>query len=227
LSGFVSFESPWNRQFGVRRPGRIVCVGRNYAAHVQEEEAALPAQPLLFAKLSNAVIGPEEPIVLPRASTHVDAEAELALVIGKTARTVTSANALSVLAGYTAANDVSARDLQFADGQWFRGKGFDTFCPIQPEVEPLTSLEPALAVRQTLNGTVLQDGNTSDLIFGVATLVAYVTRVLTLERGDLILTGTPDGVGYFRDPPVALAAGDSVEVAVEGVQPLLNSVVSE
>jgi 5-carboxymethyl-2-hydroxymuconate isomerase len=221
-----SFATSWAHQFGVRRPGRIVCVGRNYAAHAQEEGAQAPSEPLLFAKLSNTVIGPDEPIVLPAASRHVDAEAELALVIASACRDLSAERAASVIAGYTAANDVSARDLQFADGQWFRGKGYDTFCPIQPAVAPLQELAPALSVVQLLNGEVLQDGNTSELIFGLAAIVSYVSQVLTLERGDVILTGTPDGCGYFRDPPLALAAGDTVEVRVGGVPSLSNPVVS-
>jgi 2,4-diketo-3-deoxy-L-fuconate hydrolase len=221
-----AFETAWNRSFGVRRPERIVCIGRNYAAHADEQGAELPPAPLLFAKLANTVVGPGEPIVLPAASRHIDSEAELALVIGRQARRVTPERALEVLAGYTAANDVSARDFQHGDGQWFRGKGYDTFCPIQPEVAPLDTLEPELDVRQTLNGTVLQDGNTRDLIFGLATLVAYVTEAVTLERGDVILTGTPDGVGVFRDPPVTMKAGDTVEVTVDGVPPLANPVAA-
>jgi 5-carboxymethyl-2-hydroxymuconate isomerase len=221
----TAFERAWNAQFGVRRPGRIVCLGRNYAAHAAEEGVELPPEPLLFAKLSNTVVGPGEPIVLPAESSHVDAEAELALVIAKPARRVPPEGVAAVLAGYTAANDVSARDLQYRDGQWFRGKGFDTFCPIDTDVVRLDSLEPELAVRQLLNGTVLQDGNTRDFMFGVATVVAHVSNVLTLERGDVILTGTPDGVGYFRDPPVALTDGDVVEIAVEGAPPLTNPVV--
>jgi 2-keto-4-pentenoate hydratase/2-oxohepta-3-ene-1,7-dioic acid hydratase in catechol pathway len=221
----TAFHDSWSRQFGVRRPGQIVCVGRNYAAHAQEEGADLPTEPLLFAKLPNSVIGPGEPIVLPGVSSHVDAEAELALVISRPARAVSPEQVLSVLAGYTAANDVSARDLQFADGQWFRGKGYDSFCPIQPDLAPLLDLEPRLSVMQLVNGAVLQDGNTGDFIFGLATLVSYITQVVTLERGDVILTGTPDGVGYFRDPRVALAPGDTVAVEVEGVAPLINPVL--
>jgi 2-keto-4-pentenoate hydratase/2-oxohepta-3-ene-1,7-dioic acid hydratase in catechol pathway len=222
----TAFETAWNRSFGVRRPERIVCVGRNYAAHADEEGVELPPAPLLFAKLANTVVGPGEPIVLPAGSSHVDAEAELTLVVGRQARRVPPERAAEVLAGYTAANDVSARDFQYADGQWFRGKGYDSFCPIQPEVAPLESLEPALDVRQLLNGTVLQDGNTRDLIFGIAALVAYVTDVVTLERGDVILTGTPDGVGYYRDPRVALRAGDVVEVTVDGIPALANPVAA-
>ena len=220
------FEDAWNRQFGVRRPERIVCVGRNYAAHAQEEGADLPSEPLLFAKLSNAVVGPGEPILLPRESGHVDAEAELALVVAKPARRIAPEDAASVLAGYTAGNDVSARDLQFGDGQWFRGKGYDTFCPLGTDVVALETLEPDVAVRQLLNGDVLQDGNTRDFIFGLRTLVAYITNVVTLERGDVILTGTPDGVGYFREPRVALRDGDAVEVVVGDAPPLQNPVAA-
>ena len=222
----TDFNASWTRQFGVPRPGRIVCVGRNYAAHAQEEGADLPTAPLLFAKLANTVIGPGEAIAIPAESTHVDAEAELALVIGTAARDVTPENAASVIAGYTAANDVSARDFQFGDGQWFRGKGIDTFCPIQHEIAPLADLSPSLSVIQRLNGETLQHGDTSDFIFPIAVLVAYITKVVTLERGDVILTGTPDGVGYFRDPKVTLVAGDEVEVEVQGIPPLRNPVVT-
>jgi 2-keto-4-pentenoate hydratase/2-oxohepta-3-ene-1,7-dioic acid hydratase in catechol pathway len=222
----MGFEQTWNRQFGVRRPGRIVCIGRNYAAHAEEEGVELPPEPLLFAKLSNTVIGPGEPIVLPPETGHVDAEAELALVIASPARRVAPEDAAYVLAGYTAANDVSARDLQYSDGQWFRGKGFDTFCPIGAEVVPLATLEPELAVRQLLNGALLQEGNTSDFIFGIAVVVAHVSNVVTLERGDVILTGTPDGVGYFRDPRISLEDGDVVEVSVDGAPALSNPVVA-
>jgi 2-keto-4-pentenoate hydratase/2-oxohepta-3-ene-1,7-dioic acid hydratase in catechol pathway len=222
-----ALEHAWTREFGVRRPERIVCVGQNYRAHIEEQGGEVATAPILFAKLSNTIVGPGDPIVLPAASSHVDAEAELALVIGKTASHVTPEDAASVLAGYTAANDVSARDFQFGDGQWFRGKGCDTFCPIGVEVAPLETLEPELRVQQLLNDDVLQDGNTSDFIFGLRTLVAYISSVITLERGDLILTGTPDGVGYFREPRIALRQGDSVEVRVEGVPPLTNAVVAE
>jgi 2-keto-4-pentenoate hydratase/2-oxohepta-3-ene-1,7-dioic acid hydratase in catechol pathway len=222
----TDFEVSWARQFGVRLPGRIVCVGRNYAAHAQEQGVELPTAPLLFAKLSNTVIGPGEAIAIPADSAHVDAEAELALVIGTTARDVTPENAASVIAGYTAANDVSARDFQFGDGQWFRGKGIDTFCPIQHEVAPLRDLTPSLSVIQRLNGEVLQHGDTSDFIFPIAVLVAHITKLITLERGDVILTGTPDGVGCFRDPPITMVAGDVVEVEVQGVPALGNPVVA-
>jgi 2,4-didehydro-3-deoxy-L-rhamnonate hydrolase len=221
-----AFERAWNAQFGVRRPGRIVCLGRNYAAHAEEEGVELPPEPLLFAKLSNTVVGPGEPIVLPAGSGHVDAEAELALVLAKPARGVAPEDAADVIAGYTAANDVSAREFQYRDGQWFRGKGFDTFCPLGDEVVPLPTLEPAFAVRQLLNGELLQDGNTSDFIFGIAAVVAYVSNVVTLERGDVILTGTPDGVGYFREPRVSLGDGDTVEIHVEGAPPLSSPVVA-
>ena len=220
----TAFETAWNRSFGVRRPERIVCVGRNYAAHADEEGADLPAAPLLFAKLANTVVGPGDAIELPAESSHVDAEAELALVIARAARRVAPERAAGA-AGYTAANDVSARDFQFADGQWFRGKGYDTFCPIQPEVVPLETLEPEVPVRQAVNGTVLQDGNTRDLVR------ARDARRLRLQRRHARARGRdPHGdagrVGYFRDPPVALRPGDVVEVTVGGVAPLQNPVVA-
>jgi 2-keto-4-pentenoate hydratase/2-oxohepta-3-ene-1,7-dioic acid hydratase in catechol pathway len=163
--------------------------------------------PTLFGKFAQTVIAAGEPIVLPRESTHVDAEAELAVVIGKTARRVSREKALDHVRGYACANDVSARDLQYSDGQWFRGKNFETFCPVGPE-DPVPVKElgdgSGLRVMQVLNGQVLQDGNTDDLIFDVPFLVAFASNALTLDPGDLILTGTPSGVGFARDPKVAL-----------------------
>jgi 2-keto-4-pentenoate hydratase/2-oxohepta-3-ene-1,7-dioic acid hydratase in catechol pathway len=212
----------------IERPQKIVCVGLNYRDHAEEGGDALPTSPLLFAKFSNTVCGPDEPIVLPAESDHVDAEAELAVVIGERCHGVEAAAALEVIAGYTCANDVSARDLQFADGQWLRGKGFDTFCPLGPAIIPVSELGDAsgLRVRQTLNGEVLQDSSTDQLIFGVRELVEFVSRVISLEPGDVICTGTPAGVGYFREPRVALAPGDNVAVEVEGVGMLSNPVTA-
>jgi acylpyruvate hydrolase len=223
----MAYNAPiWQERFGIPRPEKIVCVGRNYRAHADEEGAELPTEPLLFAKFSNTLVGPGEAIVLPPTSTHVDAEAELAVVIGAPASRVKRANALDYVAGYTIANDVSARDFQFADGQWFRGKGFDTFCPLLPELVPVDVLEDGsgLRVTQRLNGELLQDGNTDDLLFDIPTLVAYTSQVCSLLPGDVILTGTPDGVGYFREPRVALQPGDVVEIGIEGVGLLSNPV---
>jgi 2-keto-4-pentenoate hydratase/2-oxohepta-3-ene-1,7-dioic acid hydratase in catechol pathway len=218
----------WSRLFGRAVPGKIVCVGLNYRSHASESEMDLPKQPLLFGKFANTIVGPGDAIVLPPESTHVDAEADLAVVIGATASCVPPERALEAVHGYTAANDVSARDVQFADGQWFRGKGFDTFCPVLGEIVPVSELGAAadLGVVQRLNGEVLQDGRTRDLIFDVPTLVSYVSHAMTLEPGDLILTGTPEGVGYFREPRVSLSAGDEVEVEVEGIGVLRNPVTA-
>ncbi len=216
----------WQSAFGVARPQKIVCVGRNYGAHAGEEGEELPATPLLFAKFANTIIGPGESIELPEGIGHVDAEAELAIVIGTMARRCSPAQALEVVAGYTVANDVSAREAQSADGQWFRAKGYDTFCPILPSFVGQREIGDGrgLRVRQRLNGVLMQDASTDDLIFDVPTLVAYCSSVCTLEPGDLILTGTPGGAGYFREPPVSLVAGDVVEVAIEGIGTLINPV---
>jgi 2-keto-4-pentenoate hydratase/2-oxohepta-3-ene-1,7-dioic acid hydratase in catechol pathway len=223
----VTAQEVWQDAFGLPAPGKLICVGRNYRAHAEEEGIALPAAPLLFAKVASSIVGPDEAIELPPAIGHVDAEAELAVVIGSRARRVAREDALEAVAGFTAANDVSARDVQFADGQWFRGKGYDTFCPLLPAIVPPSDLGDGSGIRvmQRVNGEVLQDASTDELIFDVPTLVAYCSTVCTLEPGDLILTGTPEGVGYFRDPRLSLHAGDVVEVEVEGIGVLRNPVV--
>jgi 2,4-diketo-3-deoxy-L-fuconate hydrolase len=222
-----AITSTWQTFFSLDRPGKIVCVGLNYHDHADESGMPTPAEPLLFGKFPNTLVGPGEPIVLPPTSEHVDGEAELAVVIGATAHNVDRAAAMDYVFGYTVANDVSARDLQFGDGQWFRGKGFDTFCPVLPQIVPRDEVPDPhdLRVVQRVNGTVMQDGSTRDLIFDVPTLVAFASAVMTLEAGDLILTGTPPGVGYFRDPRIALRPGDTVEVEVEGIGKLTNPVV--
>ena len=212
------------------KPGKIVCVGRNSREHAAELGDEAPTEPLLFGKFATTVIASGEPIVLPLEATHVDAEAELAVVIGSTVRRVSTARALDAVAGYLCANDVSARNLQYGDGQWTRGKGFDTFCPVGPgEPVPVSELGDGSGLRvvQRLNGKIMQDGNTSDLLFDVPFLVAYASNVFTLEPGDLILTGTPSGVGWARDPKVSLEDGDVVEVDVEGIGVLSNPVVAE
>jgi 2,4-didehydro-3-deoxy-L-rhamnonate hydrolase len=210
----VSARKEWQKRYGCRNP-RIVCVGLNYGAHAGESGGELPKAPLLFAKFSNTLVGDGDPIVLPADIGHVDAEAELAVVMGEG----------GAIDGYTCANDVSARDAQFGDGQWFRGKGFDTFCPVGPRIVPAGDLDPSdLRIQQRLNGEVLQDSRTSDLIFDVPTLVDYISRVITLEPGDLILTGTPEGVGVFRDPKISLKGGDVVEIEIDGIGVLRNEV---
>jgi 2-keto-4-pentenoate hydratase/2-oxohepta-3-ene-1,7-dioic acid hydratase in catechol pathway len=207
---------------------KIICVGLNYHDHAAEQGAELPSEPLLFGKFPNALSGPGDPIVLPPESRHVDAEAELAVVIGAEGRRVSEADALELVAGYTVANDVTARDLQKSDGQWLRAKGFDTFCPLLPVVVPVSELGDGSGLRivQRLNGKKLQDSSTSELIFGVPRLVAHASSVFTLLPGDLILTGTPAGVGVHRNPPVALADRDLVEIEIEGIGTLSNPVSS-
>ena len=208
---------------------KIICVGRNYAEHAAELGDDPPTEPLLFGKFDNTLIGPGDPIVLPPEATHVDAEAELAVEIGIGGHRIAEAEAISHVRGYRCANDVSARNIQYSESQWARAKGFDTFCPLGDRLVPVSELGDGSGLRvvQRLNGDVLQDGSTDDLIFAVPFLVSYVSAVFTLEPGDLILTGTPPGVGWARDPKVSLADGDVVEVEVEGIGVLRNPVVRE
>jgi acylpyruvate hydrolase len=208
---------------------KVICVGQNYRAHRDEMGGEELKVPTLFAKLPQTIIGDGDSIVLPRESSHVDAEAELAVVIGKTIRRVSREKALDAVRGYVCANDVSARDIQYETTQYFRGKNFETFCPVTSEPASVKELGDGsgLRVMQLLNGEALQDGNTDDLIFDVPTLVAFCSTALTLEPGDLILTGTPSGVGYARDPKITLQPGDVVEVLVEGFSTLTNQVVTE
>jgi len=222
-------RAEWTRRFGRSGPGAVICVGLNYHDHAAEQGVEPPSAPLLFSKLPGSLSGAGDPIVLPFESAHVDAEAELAVVIGARARRITRASALDVVAGYVCANDVSARDVQFGDGQWLRGKSFDGFCPLGDRIADVATLGDARALRivQRLNGDVLQDSSTDDLIFDVPQLVAYASSVTTLEPGDVILTGTPAGVGIFRSPPLPLAPGDVVEIEIEGIGVLVNPVVAE
>ncbi len=211
----------------IERPGKIVCVGLNYRDHAEEQGAELPKEPLLFAKWPNALIGPGDPIVIPPLVTKTDYEAELGVVIGATVKDVSKENALEAVRGYVCANDVSARDLQFTDGQWTRGKSPDTYGPVGPLVAASEVADPhALRIRAVVNGEVLQDSTTANLIFGVDEIVSHVSRTATLEPGDLILTGTPAGVGVFRDPQRFLQPGDVVTIAIEGIGELTNPVVA-
>jgi 2-keto-4-pentenoate hydratase/2-oxohepta-3-ene-1,7-dioic acid hydratase in catechol pathway len=212
----------------IERPQKIICVGLNYHDHAAEGSAKVPERPLLFAKWPNTLIGPGDPIMLPEATEKVDYEGELALVIGRTARGLSEDDALDAVAGYLCANDVSARDLQFADGQWTRGKSLDTFCPVGPTLVPASEVpDPqALRLRTILNGDVVQEAPTSDMIFSVAQIVSFTSQAITLEPGDLILTGTPSGVGIFRDPELLLQPGDEVTVEIEGVGRLTNPVAA-
>ena len=207
---------------------KIICVGRNYAEHAAELGDEPPTAPLLFGKFTNTLIGPGAPIVIPPEATHVDAEAELCVEIGTAGHRIPEARALEHVRGYRCANDLSARNIQYTESQWTRAKGFDTFCPLGDRLVPVSELGDGSGLRvvQRLNGEVLQDGSTADLIFPVPFLVAYISNVFSLEPGDLILTGTPPGVGWARDPKVALAPGDTVEVEVEGIGVLSNPVVA-
>ena len=210
------------------KPGKIVCVGLNYVDHAREVDLALPDHPLLFAKWPNSLIGTGEAIVIPPGVEHVDYEAELAAVIGARVKGVSVENALEAISGYTCLNDVSARVLQFADGQWTRGKSLDTFCPVGPRVVPRDEVgDPqSLRIQCRVNGESVQDASTADMIFGVAELVAFISELMTLEPGDLIATGTPPGVAMGRPDPRYLQAGDTVEVEIERVGVLVNPVVA-
>jgi 2,4-didehydro-3-deoxy-L-rhamnonate hydrolase len=212
----------------IDRPGKIICVGLNYRDHAEEQGVDLPTAPLLFAKWNNALIGPDEPIVIPPIVTKTDYEAELGVVIGSTVSRVSAENALEAVAGYICVNDVSARDLQFADGQWTRGKSPDTYCPVGPRLVPRDEIpDPQnLAIRAILNGQTMQESTTANMVFGVAEIIAYVTQTVTLEAGDLIATGTPAGVGAFRDPQVFMQPGDEITIEIEGLGSLTNPVTA-
>ena len=200
-------------------PSKIVCVGRNYAEHAKELGNAVPERPLLFFKPPSSIIAPGEAIVLPAASSQVEHEAEIGVVVGRRLRRATPAEAEAGIGGFICVNDVTARDLQKTDGQWARAKGFDTFCPVGPKV--VSGLDwRALEVIGRVNGVERQRGRTSDMIFSIPDLLSYISGVMTLEPGDLIATGTPAGVG-------PLAPGDVVEVEIPGVGVLSNPVRSE
>jgi len=212
------------------RPGKVVAIGLNYADHAAEAAGTVTAPPVppVFAKFPSSIIGPGEPITYsPALTKEVDYEAELAVLIDRPARDVTEADALSYVFGYTCLNDVSARDLQFSDGQWVRGKSLDSFCPIGPWVVTADEVpDPQrLGVRCWVSGELLQDGSTADMFYGVAALIAHLSRAFTLEPGDIVATGTPPGVGYFREPKRLLNHGDEVVVWVEGIGELRNAVV--
>ncbi|MCP4361597.1 MAG: fumarylacetoacetate hydrolase family protein [Chloroflexi bacterium] len=209
----------------IGRPGKIVCVGLNYMDHCRETNTPPPKRPLLFTKFTTSMNGPTDDIVWTTDLTDaVDFEAELGVVIGKTCRRVNEAEALAYVAGYTVANDVSARDVQLGDGQWIRGKSLDTFCPLGPAfvtVEDIPNPQK-LAICSLLNGKIMQDSNTSEMIFSVAHLIAFCSQAFTLEPGDIILTGTPHGVGLGRDPQVYMQDGDVIVVEIEGIGRLEN-----
>ncbi|MEJ2510902.1 MAG: fumarylacetoacetate hydrolase family protein [Anaerolineales bacterium] len=207
------------RLFAPVLPGKIICVGRNYAAHAAEHQAEVPEYPLIFLKPPSSVIGPGDMVVLPPQSKQVEHEADLGVVIGKQGRWLQPDEAMSIVLGYTIANDVTARDLQFQDGQWTRGKGFDTFCPLGPWID--TEFDPTDSmVSCHVNDELRQMAPTRDMLFSVSEIIVYITSIMTLEPGDLIMTGTPAGVG-------PLVKGDQVTVRIERLGELSNQVTVE
>ncbi len=200
-------------------PGKIICMGRNYVEHAKEQNVELPSIPLIFLKPPSTVIGPGDTIILPPQSQRVEHEAELAVVIGKRGRWISPERALMHVLGYTIANDVTARDLQRADGQWTRGKGFDTFCPLGPYID--TNLEPSdLTIACRVNDELRQMASTRDMVFSIPQIIAFISSVMTLEPGDIILTGTPSGIGELKE-------GDQVTITIDGLGELSNPVASQ
>jgi 2-keto-4-pentenoate hydratase/2-oxohepta-3-ene-1,7-dioic acid hydratase in catechol pathway len=210
----------------VLRPGKLICVGLNYRDHAAESNMPIPESPVIFSKFTTAVVGSDQPVLLPTTSNKVDYEAELAVVIGRRAKHVQREQALDYVLGYTCFNDISARDFQFADGQWQRGKSCDTFAPMGPYIATSDEIRDPhnLSIKLRLNGQTMQDSNTDQLIFGVPELIAFLSETITLEPGDVIATGTPPGVGFARNPPVFLKRGDRMEVEIEGLGALVNTV---
>ncbi|MEW6638560.1 MAG: fumarylacetoacetate hydrolase family protein [Actinomycetota bacterium] len=214
----------------VPRPQKVIAIGLNYEDHAAETGAQIPEKPIVFAKYANTVIGPGEPIRIPPITRQADYEAELAVVIGREAKNVSEEEALEYVFGYTNANDVSARDLQFSEGgQWTRSKSLDTFCPLGPYLVTRDEVpDPqGLSVRAILNGEVVQDGHTSKMIFSVAELVSFLSEGMTLVPGDVVLTGTPPGVGMAREPQLWLKDGDEITIEIESLGSLTNPVVEE
>lgn len=212
----------------VARPSKLICLGKNYLEHAKEGNFDAPEKPLLFAKAPSALSGPTDPIILPRSCGQVDWEVELAVVIGREGKRIHPDNAWDYIAGYTVMNDVSGREAQFGDGQWFRGKSFDTFAPLGPalvtpdEIDDIRNLQLTARV----DDQIMQTGNTGDLVFDIPHLLAYISEDITLLPGDVISTGTPAGVGIFRDPPITLAAGNVVTCRIDMLGELVNPVVA-
>ena len=209
-------------------PRQIIAIGRNYLDHALEGGSDLPTSPMVFMKLPNSLNAHNGNIVLPKHSAQVDFEAELAVIIGKRAKNVSEEDALNYIFGYACLHDVSARDLQFSDGQWIRGKGQDTFCPIGPFITTKDEIADihSLKIEGRLNGETMQSSSTSKLIFRIPKLINFITEGITLEPGDVIATGTPEGVGVFRNPPILLKEGDVYEVEIEGLGVLRNPCVA-
>jgi acylpyruvate hydrolase len=210
-------------------PGKVICLGLNYRDHATEAGMAIPEYPVLFHKLAGSLIGHNQPIIIPRISSKIDFEGELAIIIGRRGKYIAEDEALSYIAGYTVANDVSARDMQFRTSQWTTGKMLDTFGPLGPALVTRDEVpDPnALHITTTLNGQVMQDGNTADMIFRVPFIVSYISEIVTIEPGDVILTGTPAGIGNTRKPPVFMKPGDTISVEIEHLGILTNPLVAE
>jgi 2-keto-4-pentenoate hydratase/2-oxohepta-3-ene-1,7-dioic acid hydratase in catechol pathway len=210
-------------------PDKIICIGLNYKDHAEETKLALPETPTIFAKYPNTLIGSGQAIILPKNSTRVDYEAEFAFIVGKRARHISAEHALDYVAGYTIFNDVSARDYQLRVTQWTLGKSFDTFAPVGPSLVTRDEIADPhnLGIRLWIDDEMLQNSNTSNLIFGVSELLSYLSSVMTLEPGDIVATGTPAGVGFTRNPPRYLQDGETVHIEVDGLGVLENPVRSE
>jgi len=208
------------------RPSKIICLGLNYLDHREESGFEKPQKPLLFCKTPNALAGPFDPILLPQSCDQIDWEVELAVVIGQAGKRIPAREALNYVAGFSVLNDVSGRQVQFSDSQWFRGKSFDTFAPMGPALVTVDEIENFQNLKLTtrVNGEIMQDGNSADMIFDIPTIIAFISQDITLWPGDIISTGTPSGVGIFRDPPVLLKAGDVVECQVENIGTIRNTV---
>ena len=211
----------------LRKPGKIVAIGLNYIDHASESKMELPKHPLVFTKFNSSIIGPFDPIIISSSLTEkVDYEVELAVVIGKEAKNIAKESALDYVFGYTIINDVSARDIQFADGQWVRGKSLDTFCPMGPYIVTADEIiDPQnLLLTCTVNNNLLQNASTKDMIFGVADLISILSKSFTYEPGDIISTGTPSGVGFIRKPPVYLQNDDVMVTEIQHIGKLINRV---
>ncbi|MBW2643497.1 MAG: fumarylacetoacetate hydrolase family protein [Deltaproteobacteria bacterium] len=213
----------------IHRPSKIICLGKNYAEHAKEGGFENPDKPLIFCKTPNALSGPYDPIILPKSSSQVDWEVELAVIIGKEGKRINKTEAFDYIAGFAVMNDVSGREAQFSDSQWFRGKSFDSFAPVGPFIVTPDEIDDVNNLRLTavVDGEIMQDGNTRDMIFDIPAIIENISEDITLIPGDIISTGTPAGVGIFRDPPVVLKPGNVVECRIEQIGTIINKVVKE
>jgi len=211
----------------IHAPSKIICLGKNYAEHAKEGGFENPDKPLIFCKTPNALNGPFDPIIIPQSSGQIDWEVELAIIIAKEGKRISKAEALDYIAGFTVMNDVSGREAQFSDSQWFRGKSFDGFAPVGPFIVTPDEIGDVNNLRLTakVDGEIMQDGNTRDMIFDIFTIIEDISEDITLIPGDIISTGTPAGVGIFRDPPVVLKPGNVVECYIENIGTLINKVI--